>query len=288
VKEISVVTTTFKRPYRHERHRRPYGSKLRPRGKYKLCQEWNPDIANWSQSPPYWLNYLQWMKREKEVEVEVKLRLTVSRPVKVEVTLRPTVSRPVKVEVKLRPTVSRPVNLGVRYPSGTPDQFFFLHKIFFRQLRVCYFVASSLTGGRVCNLLLLLVLASTVPRDSGQCFIVPILEARPIWRARSLYLYPPGKRWPRYTPGHWVRERMLRWSQHIHNIGTTATREDAEISNRTLRNRRLWRRETEQLDTRGKSSQSTQEKVSLEKKRWWKNNIRRGNCKSEQEVLKIN
>jgi hypothetical protein len=29
---------------------------------------------------------------------------------------------------------------------------------------VCYFVASSLTRGRVCNLLLLLVLASTVPR----------------------------------------------------------------------------------------------------------------------------
>jgi hypothetical protein len=29
-------------------------------------------------------------------------------------------------------------------------------------LRVCYFVTPSLTGGRVCNLLLLLVLASPV------------------------------------------------------------------------------------------------------------------------------
>jgi hypothetical protein len=38
----------------------------------------------------------------------------------------------------------------------------FLLEIFFRQLRVCYFLAPSLTRGRVCNLLLLLVLANTV------------------------------------------------------------------------------------------------------------------------------
>jgi hypothetical protein len=50
----------------------------------------------------------------------------------------------------LRPTVSRPVHLGVRNPSGIRDQFSFLLEIFFRQLRVCYFVASSLTRGRVC------------------------------------------------------------------------------------------------------------------------------------------
>jgi hypothetical protein len=29
-------------------------------------------------------------------------------------------------------------------------------------------------------------------------------ETSPTWRARSLYLYPPGTRWPGYTPGHWV------------------------------------------------------------------------------------
>jgi hypothetical protein len=56
-------------------------------------------------------------------------------------------------EVNLRPTVSRPVCLGVRRPSGTFDQFFFLLEIPFRHLLVCYFVASSLTRGRVCNLL---------------------------------------------------------------------------------------------------------------------------------------
>jgi hypothetical protein len=67
-----------------------------------------------------------------------------------------------KVKVTLRPTVS----LGVRRPSGTRDQFFYLLEIFFRQLWVCYFVASSLTRGRICNLLLLLVLASVAPLGS--------------------------------------------------------------------------------------------------------------------------
>jgi hypothetical protein len=109
-----------------------------------------------------------------------------------------------EVEVKLRPTVSRPVRLDVRHPSGTREQFFFLLEIFFRQLRVCYFVAPSLTTGRICNLLLLLVLASAVPRDSRPYIIVPILETLPTWKARSPYLYPPGTGCPRYTPGHWV------------------------------------------------------------------------------------
>jgi hypothetical protein len=54
------------------------------------------------------------------------------------------------VKVTLRPTVSRPVRLGVRRPSGTRDQFFFLLEFFFRTVAVRYLVASSLTRGRVC------------------------------------------------------------------------------------------------------------------------------------------
>jgi hypothetical protein len=57
------------------------------------------------------------------------------------------------VGVNLRLTASRPVCLGVRRPSGTRDQFFFLLEISFRQLRVYYFVTPYLTRGRVCNLL---------------------------------------------------------------------------------------------------------------------------------------
>jgi hypothetical protein len=67
-----------------------------------------------------------------------------------------------KVEVTLRPSVSRPVSLGVRPTSGTRDQFFFHLDNFFRHLWGFYFVAPSLTRGRACNLLLLLVLASAV------------------------------------------------------------------------------------------------------------------------------
>jgi hypothetical protein len=76
------------------------------------------------------------------------------------------VTNEVEVEVNLRPTVSRPVCLGVRRPSGTCDQFFFRHEISFRQLLLCYFVAPSLTRGRVCNLLLVLLgLAREVTLD---------------------------------------------------------------------------------------------------------------------------
>jgi hypothetical protein len=46
------------------------------------------------------------------------------------------------------------------------DQFFSPLEIFLWQLRVCYFMAPSLTRGRVCNLLLLLVLTSAVPLRS--------------------------------------------------------------------------------------------------------------------------
>jgi hypothetical protein len=111
----------------------------------------------------------------------------------------------VKVKVILRLTVSRPVRLGVKHPSGTRDQFFFLLEIFFRQLRVCYFVAPSLTRGRVCNLLFLLDLASgseSPRRESRPYFIFQILETPPTCRARSPYLYPPETGRPRYTSGH--------------------------------------------------------------------------------------
>jgi hypothetical protein len=56
-------------------------------------------------------------------------------------------------------TVSQsPVSLGVRSPSRTRDQFYIFLEIFFRQLRFCNFVALSLTRGRVCNLLVQLLL----------------------------------------------------------------------------------------------------------------------------------
>jgi hypothetical protein len=61
--------------------------------------------------------------------------------IKIQITFNPRVLKffrvvadlvEVEIEVTLRPTVS----LGVRPPSGTRDQFFFLLDIFFRHLRV--------------------------------------------------------------------------------------------------------------------------------------------------------
>jgi hypothetical protein len=117
----------------------------------------------------------------------------------------------VEFEVKLLLAVSWPVRLGVWHPSGTHDQFFFLLEIFFRQLRVWYFVAPSLTRGRVCNLLLLLVLASAVPRDPRPYFIVPILETPPTWRARSRIYIPQEQGGPVIPPDTGFPFRRFLW-----------------------------------------------------------------------------
>jgi hypothetical protein len=53
-----------------------------------------------------------------------------------------------EVEVNLRPTVSRPVCLGVRRPSGTFDQFFFLLEISF-QTSACLLFCSALSDERM-------------------------------------------------------------------------------------------------------------------------------------------
>jgi hypothetical protein len=122
----------------------------------------------------------------------------------------------VEVEVTLRPTVSRPVSLGVRPPFGTRDQFFFLLEISFRQLRLCYFVAPSLTKGRVCNLLvqLLLGLARAVTlvsesrRTHGHILLSHLSLPPPGGPGSRIYI-PQEQGSPVIPPGHWVPRRKV-------------------------------------------------------------------------------
>jgi hypothetical protein len=85
------------------------------------------------------------------------------------------------------------------HPSGTSDQFFFLLEIFFKQLGVWYFLAPSLTGGRVCNLQLLLVLASAVPSGLNPTGLKTIFYCPNSWDSPNLegqvtVFIPPGNR----------------------------------------------------------------------------------------------
>jgi hypothetical protein len=72
-------------------------------------------------------------------------------------------------KVILRPTATRPVSPGIRPPSGTHYQFFFLSLELFSDTCVLWYGKPSLTRGRICNLIVqvLLGLASAVTLRSN-------------------------------------------------------------------------------------------------------------------------
>jgi hypothetical protein len=95
----------------------------------------------------------------------------------------------VEVEDNLRPTVSRPVCLGVRHPSGTRDQFFFLLEIFFRQLWVCNFVVPSLMRGRA----LVVIVIDTAVTSTAGIHTVIASSSVPIYRRMSCLRLVPRR-----------------------------------------------------------------------------------------------
>jgi hypothetical protein len=118
-----------------------------------------------------------------------------------------------EVEVTLRPLVSRPVSLGLRRPSGTRGQFFFPLEISFRQLRVSYFVAPSLTRGRVCNLLYNCFWAlpeqSLLGRSPAELKAIFYCL---IWDSPRIYI-PQEQSGPVIPPGTWFPFCRLRSTQ---------------------------------------------------------------------------
>jgi hypothetical protein len=102
-------------------------------------------------------------------------------------------NKPAKAVVMLRPTISRPVCLVVGHPSGTHNQIF----ITVGHLQVSLCVATSLTRGWVCNLLVQLLagLGSAVTNVSKYRRTVSF-ETPPnlrTWRARP-HISFSGKR----------------------------------------------------------------------------------------------
>jgi hypothetical protein len=71
------------------------------------------------------------------------------------------------------------------------------------------YVTSSLTREWVCRLQLMLALVSAVILRSGyrgthNHISLPQIRGSSNLEGKVPYLYPPGTRWPSYTPRHWV------------------------------------------------------------------------------------
>jgi hypothetical protein len=90
-------------------------------------------------------------------------------------------------ELASRLTVSQSVCLGIERPCGTCDQIL-LPAVW--NLRYCFCAAPSLTRGLVCNLQCNHSMVQ-VAQNPKPYFTVSS-ETPPTWRARFLYLYPPG------------------------------------------------------------------------------------------------
>jgi hypothetical protein len=136
----------------------------------------------------------------------------------------------VEVEVKLRPTVSRPVRPGVRHPSRTRGQFFpFCLWLFFWRFRICWCGAPSLTRSWVSTFQFLPGIASAAFQQLGWVeFILRLTVSRPVRLGigfpvgpmTRLYPYPFFKA-PSLTRGrvcnlqcnHWL-VRSLRTNNH--------------------------------------------------------------------------
>jgi hypothetical protein len=98
----------------------------------------------------------------------------------------------IQVQVNLRLMVSRPVFLGVGLPSEAYGQFFFLFSVW--QLRFSWCGAPSLTIGWVCNLLVQLLLGIVeVPQNSMTIFWCIIWDSPNLEGQVPVFLSPRNR-----------------------------------------------------------------------------------------------
>jgi hypothetical protein len=109
----------------------------------------------------------------------------------------------VEVEVNLRPTISRPVCLGVRLSSGAHDQIFV-----FCLTIVGFLMWGALSDERIYCYNGFWALPEQSLWGANPAGLRPYCTVSfvtpPTWRARFQYLFPSRTGWPSYTPGHCV------------------------------------------------------------------------------------
>jgi hypothetical protein len=99
----------------------------------------------------------------------------------------------------------------------------------FRQLRICWYGARSLTRSRVCSFQFLpgftsaAFLRSESHGTHEHSLLSRIfLSLLPTWRTRFLYLFPRGTGYPTYNPWHWVLAYQVSWPSR-YKLGTDRT-----------------------------------------------------------------
>jgi hypothetical protein len=145
-----------------------------------------------------------------------------------------------KAKVILRPTISRPVRPGVRYPSGTRDQFFpFSLWLFFRQLWICWCGAPSLTRSRVCSFQFLLGIARAAFLSSESQWTLAVVYF-------SITIYEYSRALKQTTHFHLARKsRIVELCLHslifLHGAVFNRLRTETDLSRANISYGQHWR-----------------------------------------------
>jgi hypothetical protein len=112
----------------------------------------------------------------------------------------------IEVEVTLRLTVSRSVCLGIEHPCGTRDQIFLPVRMLLSEVCGLVSVGRPLwreDGSAICSVI---TEWSESLRTRNHTLLSHLRFPQP--GGPGSRIYPPGTGWCSYTPGHWISWRM--------------------------------------------------------------------------------